>query len=486
MYLAESCSTMDQLKIIHGIFITHGIHRNSYAVGKLLSFCAFSEKGDDLSYASLLFSQLPNPNSFVYNTLIRAYSRSPQPHLALKYFNIMSTSLIRPDGFTFPFVLIACSNRLLWFEGKQLHSWVIKNGLLEANAHVQTALIRFYSEHKVLDDARKVFDDITHVDVIQCNILINGYVKSNMGSEAFGVLRAMLERGIEPDEFCLTTGLTACTQLGALEQGKWIHEYVRRRRNLMMVPDVFILTALVDMYSKCGCIEMAVEVFRSIPKRNKFSWAAMIGGYAVHGRAKEAIECLDKMQREDGINPDGIVILGVLAACKHAGLLKEGEFLLDNMETLYGVVPEHEHYSCVVDLLCRAGQLGEALELIVRMPMKPLASVWGALLSGCRLHNNVILAELAVKELLGEVEDKNEAEEDGAYVQLSNIYLATRKCDDARRIRRMIGDKGLKKIPGCSSIEIDGVFHDFVSGDVSHSRLSEIHLVLYLTSLLDS
>ncbi|XP_027075263.1 putative pentatricopeptide repeat-containing protein At3g28640 [Coffea arabica] len=478
MYIIGRCTSMQELKAIHSIFITHGLHRNNYAVSKLLDFCALADCGD-LSYASLLFTQLPSPSCYLYNTLIKAYSTSPQPHLALRCFNLMLRSLLPPDGYTFPFVLIACSNGCFTSEGEQLHCWVTKNGLASANPHVQTALIRFYAASKSLVAARQLFGEITDSDVVQCNVLISGYVKCGMASEALDVFRGMLLRGVEPDEFCLTTGLTACAKLGALEQGKWIHEYIRRRN--LMGSDTFIGTQLVDMYAKCGCIDMAVEVFESIPKRNKFSWASMIGGFAAHGYARKAIDCLERMQAEDGIKPDGIVILGVLAACTHAGLPREGQFLLNNMETLYGVPPEHEHYSCIVDLLCRAGQLCEALELIRSMPMKALASVWGAFLSGCRMNNNVILAELAVKELL-QLEGGNEAEESSAYVQLSNIYLAAQKCEDARRFRRMIGDRGLKKAPGCSAIEIDGEVNEFVSGDVSHHCLANICAILDLVS----
>ncbi|KAH0973755.1 hypothetical protein GBA52_025911 [Prunus armeniaca] len=156
-------------------------------------------------------------------------------------------------------------------------------------------------------------------------------------------------------------------------------------------------------------------------------------------------------------------------ACTHAGLLEKGKLLLDNMKTQYEIVPKHEHYSCVIDLLCKAGRLNEALKLIRRMPMKPLASVWGALLSGCRIHNNVDLAELAVKELL-QLENDVRGEEVGAYVQLSNIYLGARRSEDAIRIRKMIGESGIKKTPGCSMIEVDGKVNEFVSGDVSHSH----------------
>ncbi|KAK9272824.1 hypothetical protein L1049_003202 [Liquidambar formosana] len=469
MSLVQSCTNMRQLKAIHAIFIAHGLHLNNYAVSKLLSFCALSDSGS-LSYASLIFSQIQTPNSFIYNTLIRSYSRSSQPQLALQYFNLMlDNENVVPDHHTFPFVLSACANAGLVLVGKQVHNWVLRNGFALSDSHVQTALVRLYAESKVLDDARKVFDDIPNPDVIQWNVLINGYVRCGLASEALNVFGDMLISEVEPDEYCVTTGLTACSKLGALWQGKWIHEYVKKRKGLEL--DVFVGTALVDMYAKCGSIDMAVEVFEGMPKRSIFSWAAMIGGFAVHGSARKAIHCLERMQVEDGLMPDGVVLLGVIIACTHAGLQEEGQYLLDNMKALYGIVPKHEHYSCVVDLLCRAGRLDEALQLIRRMPMKPLASVWGALLSGCRIRNNVDLAELAVRELLL-IENGGGSEEDGAYVQLSNIYLAARQCEDASRIRRLIGDRGIKKTPGCSTIEVDGEVNEFVSGDVSHQTSS--------------
>nr|GMC94040.1 putative pentatricopeptide repeat-containing protein At3g28640 [Ipomoea batatas] len=482
MSLAQRCANMHQFKVVHAIFITCGLHRNTYAVSKLLDFCALSNFRD-LSYASQLFTQTQMPNLFIYNTLIRAYSDSLQPHLTLHYFNLLvrNNAPLSPDNYTFPFVLIACSNGFLVPEGKQIHGLVVKNSLSFSDPHVQTALIRFYAGCKVLDDAQQVFDEIASIDVFQANVLISGYIRNGLASKALSVLQGMFVHGVEPDEFCVTSGLAACANLGALDQGKWIHEYIKKKKN-WLESDAFVGTALVDMYAKCGCIHTAVEVFEAMPKRTKHSWAAMIRGFGIHGFAKKAIDCLDRMQVEDGLKPDSIVLLGVLVACTHSGLQKEGRLLLDRMEPLYSVVPQHEHFSCVVDLLCKAGKLDEAIKFIRTMPMKPLASVWGALLSGCRVHNNVTLAELAVKELLL-LEDGNEAEKGCAYVQLSNIYLATRQSSDARRIRTMIGDKGLKKTPGISAIEVDGEVNEFVSGDVSHPHLGEIHSVLDLMSL---
>ncbi|XVE68077.1 hypothetical protein DITRI_Ditri09bG0040300 [Diplodiscus trichospermus] len=349
--------------------------------------------------------------------------------------------------------------------------------MFSSDSYIQTGVIRLYVEARLWDDARKVFDEIAYVDVVKWNVLMSGLTRCRLGTQALSVFKEMLVCGVEPDEFCLTTALTACAQSGSLWEGKRIHEYVKKRENYLEL-DVFIGTTLVDMYAKCGCLDLAVDVFEGMSKRNVFSWAAMVGGFSVHGHARKAIHCLERMQTE-GIRPDGVVLLAVLTACTHAGLVNEGLSVLNNMEGQHRIVPKHEHYSCAVDLLCRVGKFDEALKLIKRMPMKPLASVWGAVLNSCRIHNNVELAELSVKKLI-ELEDCDEDEEDAALLQLSNIYFGARKSEEGHRIRRMIGDRGLKKAPGGSIIEVDGRTTEFVSGDVSHPLHSQIHAILRL------
>ncbi|KAF6145326.1 hypothetical protein GIB67_002350 [Kingdonia uniflora] len=243
----------------------------------------------------------------------------------------------------------------------------------------------------------------------------------------------MLQLGVKPDKFCVATRIAACAHSGALRQGMWIHEYIRNRG--LFREDLFVGTALVDMYAKCGCIKRSVEVFEGLFKRNEYSWVAMIGGIALHGLANQAICSLERMVmvKEDGVCPNGGMLLGVLTTCTHMGYEEEGTDLLEHMEGRYGVVPKHEHYSCTVNFLCRAGQLDKALELIRRMIMKPLASVWGALLSVCNIKGNVELAELVAKELLDlEPSSGVGVGKDVTYVQQSNIYVGARRCNDAR------------------------------------------------------
>ncbi|CAN8266045.1 unnamed protein product [Cochlearia groenlandica] len=483
---SQRCATARNIKSAHALFIINGLHRNTFAMSKILTaFLPLQNLDKHFHYASFIFDSIESRNAFVYDTMIRICSRSSRSHLGLRYFKLMleedddDHQEISPSYLTFHFLLVSCLNASLYYMGKEIHCWVIKNGVFSSDGHVQSGIMRLYVEDRKLDNARKVFDEIPHQDVVKWDVLMNGYVKSGLGSDGLQVFKEMLARGTEPDKFSVTTALTACAQAGTLSQGKWVHEILKKKS---IECDVFVGTALVDMYAKCGCIDTALEVFESLTRRNVFSWAALVGGYAAYGYAKKAITCLDMMEREDGIKPDSVVLLGVLAACAHGGFLREGKALLDNMGSRYGVTPKHEHYSCIVDLMCRAGRLDDALELIEKMPMKPLASVWGALLNGCRTHKNVELGELAVKNLLV-LEKGNADEEEAALVQLSNIYLIGQRNAEASKIRQMIGQKGTRKAPGCSVLEVDGIVTKFVSGDVSHQDLLQIHTMVHLLSV---
>lgn len=207
--------------------------------------------------------------------------------------------------------------------------------------------------------------------------------------------------------------LAACASLGALDQGIWIHDHVKR--NSICV-DAVLGTALVDMYAKCGRLDMAWKVFEDMKMKEVFTWNVMIGGLAMHGRADDAIELFFKMQREK-MRPDRITFACVLSACAHAGMIDRGLQALTYMQQMYGIDPEVEHYGCIVDLLGRAGYLAEAEEVISSMPMEPNAAVWEALLGACRKHGEVEFGERLGKILL-EMEPQNS----GRYALLSNIY----------------------------------------------------------------
>uniref|UniRef100_A0A0D9X5U0 Diacylglycerol kinase n=1 Tax=Leersia perrieri TaxID=77586 RepID=A0A0D9X5U0_9ORYZ len=269
------------------------------------------------------------------------------------------------------------------------------------------------------------------------------------GREALALFARMQAEGVRPDDTVLVGVLAACAQLGVLEQGKWVHGYLKA--NSIRIT-VFLGTALVDMYAKCGEVQLGLEVFKGMKEKNVLAWTTMIKGLAMHGRGSEALMLFSQMENL-GVRPDDIAFIGALCACTHTGLVDKGRELFNSMVTKYGIKPKIEHYGCMVDLLARNGLLHEAKEMIEKMPMKPDALIWGALMAGCRFHKNVELAEYVVKHWIELEPDKS-----GAYVLLGNIYAASGRHASAREIRHLMREKGVDKTPGCSTVEIKGVF----------------------------
>ncbi|KAF0914318.1 hypothetical protein E2562_028204 [Oryza meyeriana var. granulata] len=426
-----------------------------------------------------LLPRHPDLSLVALNSLLRVLSRrasSPaHPLLALRLLVLMlspDSPLPSPDHLSFPFALSAAA-AVSPSPGSQFHALVVKNGLFPSDHYVTTALLQLHAPCP--DDARRVFDELPRREAIHYDLVIGAYTRAGMAAEGLGVFRAMFVDGVAPDAVVLTTAIAACAQAGALECGEWVHRYVERSAPGLL-GDAFVGSAMVSMYAKCGCLEQAVRVFDGMPERNDYVWATMVGAFAVHGMAEEAVACLDRMAREDGVRPDGVAVLGALSACAHAGKVEDGLRLLKEMRRRYGVTPGHEHYSCTVDMLCRVGRLEDAVALIETMPMAPLASVWGSVLSGCRIYGNVELAEVAAAEL-----DKLGAGADeGVYVQLSNIYLDANRKDDARRVRKLIGSRGIRKVTAYSAVEVDGMVSSFVADDQAHPQRVEIWEVLGL------
>lgn len=307
-------------------------------------------------------------------------------------------------------------------------------------------------------------------DVTAWNALIKGYIGCERYSEAIRVFKMMQDQSDGGgDEITMLGVVSACAHLGALDMGRWMHAYIDRKR---MRFSLNLGTALVNMYVKCGQIEIASALFRGMKEKDVRAWSVMIGGLAVHGLGKEALELFSEMQSV-GISPDSVTLTAVLSACSHAGLVQEGLWLLDQMATDFCVEPTIEHYGCVVDLLGRAGQLEEALALIRRIPLKPDVALWGALLVACRVHKNVEMGERVAKEML-ELDPYHA----GAHVFLSNVYAASGKWALVDEVRNSMKEQKISKPPGSSSIELDDVVHEFLSGDKSHPLSHEIYMML--------
>ncbi|CAL4978179.1 unnamed protein product [Urochloa decumbens] len=248
--------------------------------------------------------------------------------------------------------------------------------------------------------------------------------------------------------------------------GEWARVYMSRQGIKM---DVFVGNALIDMYSKCGSVERALDVFKEMHSRDKFTWTAIILGLAVNGHGEEAIDMFHRMIKVSEA-PDEVTFIGVLTACTHAGLVDKGREFFLSMIHSYKIAPNVVHYGCIIDLLGRAGKITEALETIDQMPMTPNATILGTLLAACRVHGNLDVGELVAQRLL-ELDPDNSM----VYVLLSNMYAKSNRWEDVRRLRQSIMEKGIKKEPGCSLIEMNGMIHEFVAGDRSHPMSNEIY-----------
>ena len=331
------------------------------------------------------------------------------------------------------------------------------------------AMITGYARCGRVEDSRRLFDEMPQRDEVSWSAMIDGYVQQDCFKEALMVFNEMQRRGIRVRKFVMSSVLAACANVGALDQGRWIHAYVERNSIQL---DAILGTSLVDMYAKCGRLDLALELFDRIHSKEVFTWNAIIGGLAMHGRADEALKLFSQMQMEK-FKPDRITFVGVLNACAHAGLVEEGLQFFNSMEKVHGIRPVVEHYGCMVDLLGRAGLLDEALDIINTMPMKPNAAVWGALLGACRIHGNVELGE-RVGEILLELEPQNS----GRYALLSNIYARAGRWDDVSRVRKLMKERGVRTTPGSSLIDLDAVIHEFVIGGGSHPEMKEIRAML--------
>ncbi|KAL5975164.1 hypothetical protein ACLOJK_031843 [Asimina triloba] len=274
------------------------------------------------------------------------------------------------------------------------------------------------------------------------NCMISGLVQNKEGRKA---LELFQEMEMDPNEITIVSIVTACTQLGALRHGREINGYTYR---LGLHHNTHISASLVDLYSKCGRLELSVRIFQNYREKSVASWNSMISAYGFHGHGKEAIGLLDEMRRA-GIRPTESTFISVLSACSHSGMVEEGQLCYNLMTNKFGLTPTAEHHVYMVDMLGRAGRISEAYEFIKQLPTEPAAGVWGALLSACKDHGDLEMGE-AIAERLFCMEPENA----GYFVSLSNMYAAVEKWVDVIEVRRMVQDRGLKKPPGCSFVNI--------------------------------
>ncbi|CAJ1957996.1 unnamed protein product [Sphenostylis stenocarpa] len=456
--------------------------------------------------AQRAFDEMVIRNIVSWNSLITCYEQNGPAGKALEIFVRMMDNGVEPDEVTLASVVSACASLSAIREGLQIHARVIKRDKFRNDLVLGNALVDMYAKCKRVSEAQLVFDRMPVRDVVSetsmvsgyaraasvkaarlmfskmmernvvsWNALIAGYTQNGENEEAVRLFLLLKRESVWPTHYTFGNILNACANLADLKLGRQAHTHILKHGFWFQFgeeSDIFVGNSLIDMYMKCGMVEDGCLVFKQMVEKDIVSWNAMIVGYAQNGYGMDALEIFRKMLLS-GEKPDHVTMIGVLSACSHAGLVEEGRRFFHSMRAEYGLEPLKDHFTCMIDLLGRAGCLDEANDLIQTMPMQPDAVVWGSLLAACKVHGNIKLG-MYVAEKLMEIDPLNS----GRYVLLSNMYAELGRWKDVVKVRKQMRQQGVVKQPGCSWIEIQSRVHVFMVKDKRHPRRKDIHLVL--------
>ncbi|KAG5589313.1 hypothetical protein H5410_039827 [Solanum commersonii] len=439
-------------KSFHSQIVKMGFEFDVILLTGLLDFYG---KVGDLGSARKVFVEMPERDVIATNAMISAFSRYGCVEEAKQLFENMSD---RNSASWNSLITCYCKssevhNARLIFDRNPIKDVVSWNAMIDG-----------YCKSEQMVKADELFGEMGFMkNVVTWNTMIAGYVQCGKFVRAINLFQRMLSEEVKPTEVTMVSLLSACAHLGALDMGEWIHGYIRTKK----IKINFVLgNALIDMFFKCGNVEAAIQVFHGLHDRNIFCWNSVIIGLGMHGYGKEAVDAFIAMERE-GKKPDGVTFVGLLCSCSHSGLVSVGRSYFSQMKIVYGIEPRIEHYGCMIDLLGRSGCLQEALELIKRMPMKPNAVVWGGLLRACHKHKDAKLGEQVTDNLL-----RLDPHDGGNYVFLSNLYASLNRWTEVDQCRKLMIKRGVRKTPGCSSIEVENIVYEFVAGDTSRTQIN--------------
>ncbi|PON69877.1 DYW domain containing protein [Trema orientale] len=422
-------------------------------------------KCGSVGIARLIFDRMTERTVVSWNSMIDGYVQSEDPVEALAIFQKMLDVGFEPTNVTIMEALHACGDLGDIERGRFLHQLLDRLNL-GSDVSVMNSLISMYSKCRRVDFAAETFENLQGKTSVSWNAMILGYAQNGLVNEALSHFCEMQSQNIKMDTFTMVSVIPALAELSITRQAKWIHGLVVRS---CFDKNVFVMTALVDMYAKCGAIHTARKLFEMMGERHVTTWNAMIDGYGTHGLGKEAVELFNEMQR-GAIKPNDVTFLCVISACSHSGLVEEGLKSFESMKNDYGLEPVMDHYGAIVDLLGRAGRLDEAWEFIKKMPMEPGITVFGAMLGACRIYKNVELGEKSAMRIF-----ELNPDDGGYHVLLSNIYATASMWDKVAEVRTMMGNTGLKKTPGCSLVDLGNEVHTFYSGSTLHPQSKRIY-----------
>ncbi|KAK3024323.1 hypothetical protein RJ639_043005 [Escallonia herrerae] len=462
--LLRMCQDCCEVRQLHAQLVVSGLIDRPINAGRLVESYVSAHQ---ICYALSVLSTIPYPEIFAYNTVIRGLTLGKCPNGSILLFDELLQGGITPDNYTYTFVLKACSHLKALSEGKQVHGQIIKAGIKagkrpetyihsslihmysksgsthsaerllaefwEENVLAKNAMITGYQSQGHVKTATEMFDKMSIKDAASWSAMITGYTKNEMHAEALVTFQDMMASRVQPNLSVLVSALSACSQLGALDQGRLIH--------------------------------------MNMPKKDVITWGVILSAFAMHGQAEKCFKLFDEMIN-DGTRPNEVLFVAILSACSHAGYVKLGQSYFNQMVHRYEIRPSIEHYGCMVDLLGRAGRLAEAEEFISSMREEPKAIIWSTLLSTCRTPEDRRTGERAFKQLM-----KMEPMSGDRYKQ-GGFLAADGGEKDANKIRKLIRDEKLETTCGWSFIKVNGVIHKFIVGNTDHSKSQEIYGIL--------
>ncbi|KAL8035179.1 hypothetical protein ABFS82_12G077200 [Erythranthe guttata] len=450
---------------VHSVAIKTGFKSNTYVGTNLIEFYS---GGGHVTRAYRVFTEMVLRNVVSWTAMINGYVANGDLVSAKRLFDLAPER----DVVLWSRIVSAHAEAGDMVEAKRLFDLMPGKDLMSYNT-----LLNGYANNGDVEGFERIFENMEERNIFSWNGLIGGYAHNGRFVEVLGAFKRMIrESDVQPNDATLVSVLAACARLGSLDFGKWVHKYAERSG---YKGNVYVCNGLMDMYAKCGLVECSIDVFNSMDKKDLISWNTIINALAVHGHGADALEIFGEM-KSSGEKPDGITFIGILCACSHMGLVKDGLDHFHSMRDEHSIEPQIEHYGCVVDLLARGGLLEQALEFIRKMPMEADGVVWTALLAASRVHKKIEFAELSLKKLI-EIDRENPAN----YVMLSNVYGEARKWEDLARLKVAMRDTGSKKVPGLSSIQTDDEIVEFYCFDERHLKTEEIYCALRgLTKLL--
>nr|KYP62370.1 Pentatricopeptide repeat-containing protein At4g13650 family [Cajanus cajan] len=469
--ILRTCSSLRALDLgeqIHTQVLKTGFQFNVYVSSVLIDMYA---KHGKLDTAMKILRRLKEKDVVSWTAMIAGYAQHEKFAEALNLFEEMQDQGIQSDNIGFASAISACAGIQALNQGRQIHAQACVSGYSD-DLSVGNALVSLYARGGKVREAYFAFDKIFAKDNISWNSLISGFAQSGHCEEALSLFSQMNKAGLEINSFTFGSAVSAASNVANVKQGKQIHAMIIKTG---YDSETEVSNVLITLYAKCGSIDDAKRQFSEMPEKNEVSWNAMLTGYSQHGHGFEALSLFEEMKQLD-ILPNHVTFVGVLSACSHVGLVDEGISYFQSMSEVHGLVPKPEHYACVVDLLGRSGLLSRARRFVEEMPIEPDAMVWRTLLSACIVHKNIDIGEFAASHLL-ELEPKDSA----TYVLLSNMYAVTGKWGCRDRTRQMMKDRGVKKEPGRSWIDVNNSVHAFFAGDQKHPCVDKIYE--YLSNL---